>query len=559
MGILLKKEQLKCYKNIAWLLIKYGNSDLVKNAGLEDVLSREEQSIDNNKEGANADELAADLEKLGPTFIKLGQLLSTRPDFVPPAYLTALSRLQDNCSFFPFTEVEQIVVSELGVRLSKAFSEFTPEPLAAASLGQIHHAIMRNGREVVVKIQRPGIRESVSQDLEALADIAAFYDEHTKIGKRYEYKVILDEFRKSLLDELDYEKEANNLATLKQNLEDFELIVVPEPVFDYSTSKVLTMDFIAGKKITSITGFKLLDIDGAPLAEEVFRAYLKQILVDGFFHADPHPGNVFITDDNKIALLDLGMVARLTPQLQEKIFQLLLAISEGRADTAADICKEIGTPREKFDEAEFRKRIIALIHGHLEKNIEDLNLGRVILGLTTAAGDCNIRVPSELTMLGKTLLNLDQVGRTLYPDFNINASVKNNAADILEQRMEKAVSSERLFRTMIDAKDYAEKLPGMLMKVLELAANNKLRVQVDAIDEAVLIDAFQKVANRITLGLVLAALILGASLLMRVPSKFMIFGYPGLAMICFMLAAGAGFALVIHVGLYDQKAKKFDE
>lgn len=559
MGISLNQEHLKRYKDIAWLLIKYGNSNLVKTAGLEEVLTHQEMFADKNGQKANADELATDLEKLGPTFVKLGQLLSTRPDFVPPVYLTALSRLQDNCEVFPFTEVEQIVVSELGVRLSKAFSEFNPEPIAAASFGQIHYAVMRNGREVVVKIQRPGIRESAIQDLDALADIAEFYDQHTKIGKRYEYSRMLEEFRRSLLNELDYQKEAHNLATLKENLEEFELIVVPSPVPDYSTSKVLTMDFIPGEKITSVSGFKLLDIDGAPLAEEVFRAYLKQVLVDGFFHADPHPGNVFITDDHKIALLDFGMVAYLTPQLQEKIFQLLLAISENRADTAADICKEIGTPKEKFDEEEFRRQIIEMVRTHLEKNIEDLNLGKVILGITTAAGECAIRVPPELTMLGKMLLNLDQVGRTLNPDFNLNASIKDNAADILERRLEKNVSSERIFRSVIEAKDYAEKLPGTLMKILDLAANNKLRVRVDTIDEAVLIDAFQKVANRITLGLVLAALIIGASMLMRVPSPFMIFGYPGLAIVCFMLAASAGFALIIHVGLYDQKAKKFDE
>jgi len=558
MGISLKKEHLKRYKDIAWLLIKYGNSDLVKNAGLEEILSEEEQSAD-NKSAANANELAADFEKLGPTFVKLGQLLSTRPDFVPPAYITALARLQDNCAVFPFVEVEQIIVSELGVRLSKAFAEFTHEPIAAASLGQIHHAVTRNGREVVVKIQRPGIREAAIQDMDALADIADFYDKHTKAGKRFEFSIMLDEFRKSLLDELDYQKEAHNLATLKENLEEFELIIIPAPVPDYTTSKVLTMDFIPGEKITSVTGLTLLEIDGASLAEEVFRAYLKQVLIDGFFHADPHPGNVFLTDDNKIALLDFGMVAYLTPHLQEKIFQLLLAISDNRADAAADICKDIGTPRDKFDEAEFRKQIIDLVHNHLEKNIEDMNLGKVILGVTTAAGNCAIRVPPELTMLGKMLLNLDQVGRTLNPDFNLNASIRNNAAYILERRMRTAVSLERAFRATIDAKDYAEKLPGTVMKILDLIASNKLRLKVDTIDETVLIDAFQKVANRITLGLVLAALILGAALLMRVPSPFTIFGYPGLAIICFLLAASAGFALIIHVGLYDQKAKKFDD
>ncbi len=558
MGISLKKEHLKRYKDIAWLLIKYGNSDLVKSAGLEEIVTQDQQEK-NGDFGSNADELATDLEKLGPTFIKLGQLLSTRPDFIPPVYLNALSRLQDHCEIFPYSEVEKIVVNELGVRMSRAFSEFTQEPIAAASLGQIHHAVMRDGREVVVKIQRPGIREATVEDLEALADIADFYDKHTKTGRRYEFSVTVDEFRKSILAELDYQKEAHNLTTLKENLAEFELIVVPSPISDFSTSKVLTMDFIPGKKITSVTGFKLLDIDGAPLAEEVFKAYLKQILVDGFFHADPHPGNVFLTDDNKIALIDLGMVAYLTPQLQEQIFQLLLALAENRADTAADICKEIGTPKEKFDEAEFRKQLVDLVHLQLEGNLEDLSLGKVVLGVTTAAGKCAIRVPPELTMLGKTLLNLDQVGRTLYPKFDVRESVKRNAADILERRLEKSVSSEHIFRAAIDAKNYAEKLPGTMMKILDLTANNKLRIKVDTIDEAVLLDAFQKVANRISLGLVLAALIIGASLLMRVQTQFTIFGYPGLGIICFLAAATAGFVLIAHIGLYDRKAPDYDD
>ena len=418
---------------------------------------------------------------------------------------------------------------------------------------------MRNGRPVAVKIQRPGIRENAIQDLDVLSDIAEFYDKYTKAGKRYEYGAMLEEFRKSLMAELDYRKEAHNLSTLKENLKEFELIIVPSPVMDYTTSKVLTMDFILGKKITSISGLKHLDIDGAPLAEEFFKAYLKQILVDGFFHADPHPGNIFITDDNKICLLDLGMVAYLTPTLQEQIFELLLAISEGRPDTVANICIEIGDPKDNFDEPNFRRQIVDLVQGHLEKNIEEMSTGIVILGLTKSAGACAIRVPPELTMLGKTLLNLDQVGRTLDPKFNLNDSVKNNAAKIMEQRLLKNVSSAHIFRTMVEAKSFAEKVPGTVMKILELTATNKLRVKVDTIDEAVLIDAFQKVANRITLGLVLASLIIGASMLMRVPSKFMIFGYPGLAMICFLFAATAGFALVIHIGLYDQKAKNFEE
>jgi len=488
--------------------------------------------------------------------VKIGQLLSTRADFLPPAYLQALARLQDDCAPFSYAEVEKIVTEELGVRMSKAFQHFESEPLAAASLGQIHKAVLRDGRNVAVKIQRPGIRETVIKDLEALADIASFYDKHTPAGKKYQFGVMLEELRKSLMDELDYRKEAHNLVTLKENMKEFPLIVVPAPITDYSTSRVLTMDFVDGKKITAISNFERLDLDGAPLAEEVFRAYLKQILLDGFFHADPHPGNVFLTNDNKVALIDLGMVARLTPHMQGKLFLLLLAISEGRADAVANISIDIGQPKDNFDEEQFRARITSLIQGHLEKDLHEMDLGVVIVGVTQISGDCNIKVPAELTMLGKTLLNLDQVGTTLDAHFNPNDSMKRNAPRIMRQRLESSFSVGNIFAALVEAKDFVEKLPGTVHKIMDLVANNNLRMKVDAIDEAILVDAAQKIANRITLGLVLAALIMGASNLMRVETSFRLWGYPGLAIICFLLAASAGFILVIHIAIHDQHGRK---
>src|SRR6185369_4265815 len=218
MGLSLKPQHLKRYKDVAMLLMKYGRSDLVKAAGLDPAL-------DDDSPAATA---------TGPTFIKLGQLLSTRPDILPLPYLQALTRLQDRVEPFSFAEVEAIVISELGVRLSKAFSEFEVEPVAAASLGQVHRAAMRDGRRVAVKVQRPDIRERVAEDLEALADIAEFLDEHTEMGQRYEFGRILEEFRRSLLRELDYRQEAQNLTLLRRNLSDFETIVVPAPVDDYT-------------------------------------------------------------------------------------------------------------------------------------------------------------------------------------------------------------------------------------------------------------------------------------------------------------------------------------
>ena len=504
---------------------------------------------------AKANELADDLEKLGPAFVKLGQVLSTRPDFLPPAYIEALSRLQDNCEPVAFVDIERTIVSELGVRISKAFSEFNQVPVAAASLGQIHHALMRDGREVAVKVQRPGIRDIIVQDLQILSDVADFYDQHTEAGRRYEYGLMLDEFRKSILAELDYRKEAHNLETMKHNLREFDLIVVPTPINDFTTSRVLTMDFIQGKKITSITPLELLEIDGAPLAEQAFQAYLKQILVDGFFHADPHPGNVLLTSDKKIGLLDLGMVARLTPSMQGKLLQLILAISEGRSDATADIAFDIGTRRPNFDELDCRKQIADLVQNHVGSSIGEMQIGRVVLNITKSAGDCGIRVPSELTMLGKTLLNLDQVGRTLYPDFDPNASVRRHAANIMQQRMLKDISPGHMFTSILEAKSFAEKFPSHINRILDLASNNNLSVKV--IDEPLLVDSFQKVANRISLSLILASLIVGAALLMRVSTRFTILGYPGLAILCFLAAAAGGIAMAVQIQFYDQRPQKF--
>src|SRR5215216_311395 len=334
MGISLKPQHLKRYKDIAWLLMKYGRSDLVKNAGLDDLLRDEKADPALVEAPPEAKALADDLEKMGPTFIKLGQLLSTRADLLPTSYIESLTRLQDKVEPFAYEEVEAIVSSELGVRISKAFSEFDPNPIAAASLGQVHRARLRDGRAVAVKVQRPGIRERVVEDLEALGDVAEFLDNHTEMGKQYSLQKMLEEFRRSLMRELDYRQEATNLATMNDILKEFGQIVVPLPVDDYTKSRVLTMDHIKGKKITSLTPLARIEIAGEQLAEQLFRAYLKQILVDGFFHADPHPGNVFLTDDERIALLDLGMVARLAPGLQEKLLQLLLAVAEGRSEEA---------------------------------------------------------------------------------------------------------------------------------------------------------------------------------------------------------------------------------
>ncbi len=554
MAISLKPQHLNRYRQIAWLFVKYGRSDLVKNSGLEETLDAEQKATP--KEQAKASELADDLEALGPTFVKLGQLLSTRVEMMPQAYIEALTRLQDKVEPFSFGEVEKIVTNELGVRLSKAFSEFDNEPMAAASLGQVHKARLRNGRQVAVKVQRPEIRERMIEDLDALEEIAEFLDGHTEMGKRYEFSEMLDQFRKSLLRELDYRQELSNLTTLRDHLQEFDSIVVPEPIADYSTSKVLTMEYVHGRKVTDLSPLGRMEFDGDALAEQVFRAYLEQILVNGFFHADPHPGNVFLTDDYRIALIDLGMVGRIMPGLQEQLLQLLLAIAEGRGDDAADVAIKVGDKKDDFDEVQFRRRISEIVAKQQGANVENMQVGRLVLEVTQVSGENNIRVPSELTMLGKTLLNLDQVGRTIAPDFDPNASIRRNAGEIMQQRLMKSLSPGNLFSGVLELKDLLQRLPTRINKILDAIADNKLKVEVDAIDEKTLIVGFQKVANRITTGLIIAALIVGAALMMRVDTTFRIWGYPGLAIILFLGAAGAGVVLLINILFHDEPEKK---
>jgi ubiquinone biosynthesis protein len=544
-----KSRGLAPYRDLAWFLMKYGKrSDLLRPSN---GVSQHGGVSDHD---AAARELASDLEAMGPTFIKLGQLLSTRADLLPPVYLEALARLQDAVEPFSFDEVEQIVQSEIGVRLSKAFLDFHPRPHAAASLGQVHRAVLRSGREVAVKVQRPGIRDRVIEDLAALDKVAALVVRYSGSQRQIDSPRLVEELRRTLLAELDYRQEAQNLVAIGEQLRDFDRIIVPAPVPDYTTPRVLTMDYIHGTKITRVSQLEKIDVDCVGLAEELFRAYLRQILVDGVFHADPHPGNVFLTDDRRrIALIDLGMVGRVSPRVQEELIRLVLAISEARGDDAATVAISLGERVEGFEEPAIRRHIAEMVSRHQHTPLENLNVGRVMLEIARIGGQHGLRVSPDLAMLGKTLLNLDEIGRTLDPSFDVNACIRRNAMDLMRLRFMKSASPGNLFASLLDVKEFAEQLPRRVNRILDAVAANDLRVKMDVIDEGSIMEGLQKVANRITLGLVLAALIVGAAMLMRVPTTFSIFGYPAFAMLLFLTAAGGGLWLAFTILHSDRK------
>ncbi|MGE5804285.1 MAG: ABC1 kinase family protein [Ignavibacteria bacterium] len=548
--MLIDSEKISRYKNIVRLILKYGAKDFVPGSDNGNDQISKDSSVE-----YRAEEFTKELESLGPTFIKLGQILSTRPDFIPSPYIEALSRLQDNVKPFDYREVEKIIQSELKVKISKAFSEFNQEPLAAASLGQVHYARLRDGKPVAVKVQRPGIKNIVLKDFEALEEISKAVDDYTDIGRVYSFRNILSEFKRTLLLELDYKKEAANLKKLRQNLSGYTRIIIPNPIDDYTTESVLTMEFVKGEKISSLSSFSRLDMDGKELASELFNAYLDQILLDGFFHADPHPGNVFITEDKNLALIDLGMVARIDPEMRENLLRLLLLIVEGKGMEAARLCLKMSVKVDEENQERFISQISVLLSEYQDEMIENIKIGEMILNLTKIAAANGMKVQSDLTLLGKTLLSLDEIAKILEPNFKPTRELRNHIEALFRKQMLKSFRPGNIFSSLLDVNEFIQKLPARLNAFFDMLSKNKFELKIDALDDNELMNNLQKIANRITIGLILASLIIGAALMMQVRTEFMILGYPGLAIIFFVMAAIGGFALVFNI-LKDRLPKK---
>ncbi len=550
----IKTTHLKRYKDIALLLVRYGFYDIARKTGLDKMLEKSQREA--SRVTLEGEELARDLETLGPTFVKLGQFLSTRPDILPREYVDALGRLQSEVKGFSFEQAQETIKAELGIEVSEAFTEFDPEPIAAASIGQVHRALTLDGRTVVVKVQRPNIRETVMTDLEVIGAIAGFVQKNTEIGELYGVDDMFQEFNSSMLRELDYLQEMRNLITLRKNLQEFNNIVVPIPIETLTTQRILTMGFIEGTKITLLSDSVKPDIDRALLLEDTFRAYLKQILVDGFFHADPHPGNLVLTKDGRIGILDLGMVARITPGMREKLIRFLVAMSNGEPEDAAHIAASIGEKMDNFDASKYDRRTVELIFRYGNTTLGQIQMGKLILEFTSVARECGIRVPKDLAMLGKTILQLDQVAAALDPNFDPNSSLRTYAGKIMLQYLAGRVTVGNVISGIWEFKDSISNLPRSLSSVLEQMAINRFQVKVDLLDENRFVGGMQKIANRITLGLLLASVIIGAGLMARIPTTFQILGYPAIAIIFFLIASAGAVILILHILLYDEKPRR---
>ncbi len=507
------------------------------------------------------EEFVNDLEALGPTFVKIGQALSTRPDMVPPAYLAALERMQDDVSPVPFEEIREVIEAQLGVRLSKAFETFDESPLGGASLAQVHRATLRDGRAVAVKVQRPGILDQLYGDLDSLASVAGRIDKSTDIGRRVRFADWVHEFRRTLIAELDYRTEAENLDRFAERLQDYPELFVPRPVWDYTRKRVLTMDLVSGTKVTDISGMRRAEENLGDLAGALMRGYLDQVLVHGQIHADPHPGNLLLTTDGRLALFDLGMVAHVPPRQRDRLFQLLFAAVDGRGEDVVRESIAMGTRLEDFDEELYQREVGQLVSRFAahSTHAKSLSEGRMMLELTRVGTACGLRTPSELSLLGKTLLNLEMVCTALDPDMDVKRVVENHLQKVMQDRMRQSMSPAKIAGELLDLQALMRDAPRKVSDTLSLLSENRLQVKITGLEESHLMENLQKIANRISAALVTASLILASALLMRVESTMRMFGYPAIAMVLFLIGTGLGLTIVISALMRDRKAPRSEE
>ncbi len=577
------------------LFTRYGLLDFAKGEGLLGMegaqLDPDAKPDENEPPDARAVALRERLIELGPAYIKLGQVLSTRPDLVSPAYVKELEHLQDGVPPMDLEQVEKIIEAELGAKISKLFGSFEEKPLGSASLGQVHAATLRDNRDVVVKIQRPGIREVLSDDIAFFKELAEFLTAHTSAGDKVDVIGVVQQLERALIDELDYRTEARNAARFRRTLAQFPHILIPRVIDAYTTHKVLTMQRVRGVKISEIPPITRIDHDFSPLASEFAKAYLHQITVTGHFHADPHPGNLFVVlpgrenpltpaeaaatnrrteerkaatpliraeseamkgateladpGDPKLAMIDFGMTAHLTESMRNSVVRLLLAIANNQGDAAADVLIEIGEHPPTFDRSTYRREVAALIATHADETVGDTPAGLILYETIGVAYREGLKLPAELTLLAKALFNLDAVTRSLDPNFNPSETIREYSTEIANERAKRELSPQRLFQIAASTTDLVSALPRRLDTITERMARNDFAFRVDTPQLPMLLKGMQQIANRIFMGLVLAGLLIASSSLLQYWRR--------LGVVAIVIAAALGLYMVITILINDRR------
>jgi ubiquinone biosynthesis protein len=593
--MLLAPRHLPRLAALVGLFTRYGLADFARAQGLKGI-APELDDVE-PEEAAKSHDLAVAFRKrlveLGPAYMKLGQVLSTRPDLLPEPYIRELEKLQDDVPPIPADQVIAVIETELGARISKLFEEFDRLPLGTASLGQVHAAVLRGGRAVVVKVQRPGIRAQLADDIEFFREVASFLTAHTRAGERIDLVGVIQQLERALADELDYRVEARNAASFRRALAGFPRLLIPKVIEAFTTEKVLTTERIRGVKIDEVSPLARLEHDFRPVAEELTEAYLKMITIDGHFHADPHPGNIFVVlpefenpmtpseivanerretprpavtplarieeqarneaapqprdVDAKLAMIDFGMTARLSTTMREAIVRLLLSISDNRGDDAASTLIELGDPLPNFDRTAYTRETATIIARNYDLAVGEVEAGKILYDLINSAYQHGLRLPAELTLLAKALFNLDAITRALDPSFSPIQTIREFANRMAAERVRSELSPRRLFQLVTEGGELLNALPHRLDLITERLSANDFQIRMDIPQTESLLDGLRKVANRIFSGLVLAGLIIASAMLLPYRRSL---GTAG-----FWIAGAIGLYMVLSIWIKDRREK----
>jgi predicted unusual protein kinase regulating ubiquinone biosynthesis (AarF/ABC1/UbiB family) len=454
-------------------------------------------------------QLASALEELGPCFIKLGQLLSTRPDLLPADYIHALARLQDTIQPVPAARIIQIVQSELHAPIGELFQSFDDQPLATASMAQVHRAVLRDGAEVAVKVQRPGVRQRIEIDLEVLREIARFAARHTAIGARYGLVQMVRELETSLNQELDFRVEAENTRLIGRQVAGFAKLCTPTVYPELTSQRVLTLSFIKGRHLAEVGRAELSEHDSKAIAADLLSAYMKQIAIDGVFHCDPHPGNILLTDDGRLALMDFGMVGRFDAGQKDKMILFLLSFSERLGERVAETYLDMIEPPEGLDSHGFTQDICSLVSRYHDMSGGRLGLGTALLELTRLAYQNRVPVPTSMTLLGKTMLNLDGAISVLSPELDPVELIRNYMLEVMLKRVGDQLSPGRVFAWVLDMKHLFENAPRRTDIILGKLADDRLTVRLDVHNLERTTQSLSQAATRLAVGVLAGSLLIG--------------------------------------------------
>jgi ubiquinone biosynthesis protein len=487
------------------------------------------------------------LEELGPTFVKMGQIMSTRPDLLPVQFIRELEQLQDNVPPFDYAQVKETIETELGTPLEKVFKEFDETPLASASLGQVHRARFVDGEEVAVKVQRPGIQKTIEVDMEIMLHLATLMERHLQGWEIHRPTRIVEEFARTLEKELDYRLEAAHMERFAIQFTSDINVYVPKVYREATTTRVLTMEYIQGIKATEIERLEREGLDRQEIARRGFDLIMKQVFVDGFFHGDPHPGNIFVLPNNVICYLDFGMMGRIDRESRENFSDLVMSIVRRDEAKATEVLLRITISDEEPDHKILERDVAEFIDRYFYRPLKELELGRLLHQLLEMLARHRLRVPPDLFLMIKALSTVEVLGRELDPDFNAT----DQAAPFIRRIQFERMHPKRIIGDMYDSgTDFLyllKEIPGEVREILRQAKQGKVKMEFEHRGLEPMLSTHDRISNRLAFAIVLASLIIGSSLIVLsgIPPKWHEIPIIGLA--GFLIAGVMGFWLLVSI------------